>query len=193
VHLFFILLTWQTIYLINDDLPSILLIIPALLKKMSCPRESRPSSECPMHKTVDKNFSNDRTSQEEGILNPLTQMPYAADLARVGTSSGLSSERETSKIPRAVPDTTYPFSPVSKSACPSSAATRQQSATPHEGSAPQQGAFWVYPSAQMFHAALERKGQSADPQDVPAMLAIHNALNEHVWEEVLAWEADTYV
>ena len=48
---------------------------------------------------------------------------------------------------------------------------------------------WTYPSAQMFYAALERKGQKLpDKQDMDAILAIHNIVNEQTWQAVLRWE-----
>ena len=49
---------------------------------------------------------------------------------------------------------------------------------------------WVYPSPQMFYNSLMRKGKGADVKadDVHAMVAIHNNMNEKTWKEVLFWE-----
>lgn len=47
---------------------------------------------------------------------------------------------------------------------------------------------WTYPSERMFYSALRRKGHEPAAEDIPAMLTIHNFLNEAVWAEVLRWE-----
>lgn len=44
---------------------------------------------------------------------------------------------------------------------------------------------WMYPSAAMFHAALARKNVPVPADSIPAMLAIHNSLNEQVWSEIM--------
>jgi len=50
---------------------------------------------------------------------------------------------------------------------------------------------WVYPSEQMFFNALHRKGKGEGVQEetMPAVIAIHNNMNENTWLEVLKWEA----
>lgn len=48
---------------------------------------------------------------------------------------------------------------------------------------------WVYPSQQMFFNAMRRKGWSPDERDMASVVAIHNAVNERAWQEVVAWEA----
>lgn len=47
---------------------------------------------------------------------------------------------------------------------------------------------WVYPSPQMFFNAMQRKGWSPREEDMPTVVAIHNAVNERAWGEVLKWE-----
>ena len=49
---------------------------------------------------------------------------------------------------------------------------------------------WLYPSPQMFYNSLVRKGkgQEVKADDVNAMVAIHNNMNEKTWKEVLFWE-----
>lgn len=52
-----------------------------------------------------------------------------------------------------------------------------------------QGELWEYPSPQQMFNAMARKGyDGTNPQDVPAMVAIHNWLNEGSWEQILEWE-----
>ena len=47
---------------------------------------------------------------------------------------------------------------------------------------------WVYPSPQMFYNAMQRKGWTPKEEDMPAVVAIHNAVNERAWGEVMKWE-----
>ncbi|KAJ8676284.1 hypothetical protein QAD02_012071 [Eretmocerus hayati] len=68
---------------------------------------------------------------------------------------------------------------------------RQTSTIPK---ASEEGAFWVYPSPQMFWNAMLRKGwrwkdEDVSPKDMDDIIKIHNANNEQAWQEVLKWEA----
>lgn len=47
---------------------------------------------------------------------------------------------------------------------------------------------WVYPSEQMFFNAMRRKGWEPSEDDMSAVVAIHNAVNERAWYEILRWE-----
>lgn len=47
---------------------------------------------------------------------------------------------------------------------------------------------WIYPSEQMFYNAMKRKGWQPAEQDMGTIVAIHNAVNERAWQEVLSWE-----
>ena len=47
----------------------------------------------------------------------------------------------------------------------------------------------VYPSQQMFYNAMKRKGYAPQEEEMNAVVAIHNAVNERTWAEVVAWEA----
>lgn len=49
---------------------------------------------------------------------------------------------------------------------------------------------WEYPSPQQMYNAMLRKGYTDTPaEDVPAMVAVHNFLNEGAWAEIVDWEA----
>ena len=49
---------------------------------------------------------------------------------------------------------------------------------------------WEYPSPQQMYNAMLRKGYTDTPaEDVPAMVAVHNFLNEGAWNEIVDWEA----
>lgn len=51
------------------------------------------------------------------------------------------------------------------------------------------GTNWEYPSPQQMYNAMLRKGYTDTPaEDVPAMVAVHNFLNEGAWDEILGWE-----
>lgn len=64
--------------------------------------------------------------------------------------------------------------------------TRQHSSIPRTDTS---GSTWLYPSEQMLHSALTRKHRPVAPDDIPAMLSIHNSLNEQVWQEIMSvWE-----
>lgn len=51
-----------------------------------------------------------------------------------------------------------------------------------------EGERWQYPSQQMFYNAMKRKGWDPKEEDMPAVVAIHNTVNERVWEEIRGWE-----
>lgn len=49
---------------------------------------------------------------------------------------------------------------------------------------------WVYPSEQQFYSAMRRKGwQGVDERTIPAVVRIHNFVNERGWTEVQQWES----
>ncbi|KAK5938951.1 holocytochrome c synthase [Knufia obscura] len=48
---------------------------------------------------------------------------------------------------------------------------------------------WEYPSPQQMYNAMLRKGHTETPaEDVTAMVAVHNFLNEGAWNEIVEWE-----
>ncbi|KAI5295227.1 holocytochrome c synthase, partial [Ascosphaera pollenicola] len=49
---------------------------------------------------------------------------------------------------------------------------------------------WAYPSPQQMFNAVIRKGHTdTDPSGIPAMVAVHNWLNEGTWAEVERWDS----
>ncbi len=48
---------------------------------------------------------------------------------------------------------------------------------------------WVYPSEQQYYNAMKRKGYNPSEADIPAVLFIHNHVNEQGWSKVKEWEA----
>ncbi|CBZ55300.1 putative cytochrome c heme lyase [Neospora caninum Liverpool] len=51
------------------------------------------------------------------------------------------------------------------------------------------GENWNYPSEKQFYRVTRAKGHQVDPGDMPAIVAIHNAVNEQTWTEILRFEA----
>jgi cytochrome c heme-lyase len=48
---------------------------------------------------------------------------------------------------------------------------------------------WQYPSQQMFFNAMRRKGYEPKEEDMRAVVAIHNTVNEKAWGQILHWES----
>ncbi|KAL9001239.1 MAG: hypothetical protein Q9169_000423 [Polycauliona sp. 2 TL-2023] len=93
------------------------------------------------------------------------------------SNSLLGTQRVTSSIPRAdmAPATTTP----DPRSMPSS-----------EGAEPKSG-NWIYPSEKMFFDAMKRKSFSPDQKDMPAIVPIHNAVNERAWSMIMTWESSS--
>jgi len=47
---------------------------------------------------------------------------------------------------------------------------------------------WAYPSEQMFYNAMVRKGFRPNEREMPAVVSIHNAVNERAWAQVMRYE-----
>jgi len=61
---------------------------------------------------------------------------------------------------------------------------------PHQ---PESHPQWIYPSEQQFYAAMRRKGwQGVDERTIPAVVRIHNAVNERGWTQVQQWERELH-
>ncbi|CAE7404363.1 cchl [Symbiodinium sp. CCMP2456] len=50
------------------------------------------------------------------------------------------------------------------------------------------GSPFMYPSEKQFFASATAKGHTLDPQDMSMVIAIHNAVNERTWQEILKYE-----
>lgn len=49
-------------------------------------------------------------------------------------------------------------------------------------------AVWEYPSPQQFYNTMKRKNKDVEAEDMPAVVYVHNTVNEKSWGEVLEWE-----
>jgi cytochrome c heme-lyase len=95
--------------------------------------------------------------------------------------SGLDSQREISTIPRSLSTATgKPLNAAERAALPSNA----ERDTGHD----EASGNWIYPSQEMFFAAMKRKGHEAQAQDMSSVVPIHNAVNERAWSEIKKWE-----
>eukprot|EP00928_Gymnodinium_smaydae_P068263 TRINITY_DN51341_c0_g1_i1.p1 TRINITY_DN51341_c0_g1~~TRINITY_DN51341_c0_g1_i1.p1 ORF type:complete len:255 (+),score=39.58 TRINITY_DN51341_c0_g1_i1:67-765(+) len=50
------------------------------------------------------------------------------------------------------------------------------------------GEPFLYPSERQFHGAATAKGHKVDTQDMSMVIAIHNAVNEQTWQEIMKYE-----
>ena len=65
------------------------------------------------------------------------------------------------------------------------------SSIPRSGTDPATAAahtVWTFPSPQRFYNAMLKKGWSPNEHDMPAVVSIHNTVNEHTWARVSAME-----
>lgn len=47
---------------------------------------------------------------------------------------------------------------------------------------------WIYPSSAQFFRALQRRGKEAEKETMPAVVYVHNFVNEETWERIKAIE-----
>ncbi|KAL8766480.1 MAG: hypothetical protein Q9209_006774 [Squamulea sp. 1 TL-2023] len=95
----------------------------------------------------------------------------------LGNSSKLGTDRVTSSIPRA--DMALSTTTPDPRSMPSSEGAAQKSGN------------WIYPSEKMFFDAMKRKSFSPDQKDMPAIVPIHNAVNERAWSMIKTWESSS--
>lgn len=128
--------------------------------------EKGSSSSCPVSPAVG--------TVSGGVGHPL--------LAGPGPSCPLrNSEPEPSQLPHPTQRL-----PLSRDRLVSSIPKTEAHTPQHQ---PVDAPNWTYPSEQMFYNALKRKGYDARDEDIPAVVAIHNAVNERAWAKVKSWEA----
>ncbi|VEN56518.1 unnamed protein product [Callosobruchus maculatus] len=123
--------------------------------------------ECPMHtKTKPKSYSLGSecpVGEGNGDINPLNMMGPANQSPAPGQPFPLSTDRQTSTIPKAIvkegesPFWVYP--------------------------SPQM--FWNA----MLRKGWRWRDEDITPKDMNDIIKIHNANNEQAWQEVLKWEA----
>ncbi|CAL1132714.1 unnamed protein product [Cladocopium goreaui] len=50
------------------------------------------------------------------------------------------------------------------------------------------GSNFLYPSEKQFYASATAKGHQLNPNDMSMVIAIHNAVNERTWQDILKYE-----
>ncbi|KAL8684610.1 MAG: hypothetical protein Q9224_006238, partial [Gallowayella concinna] len=118
------------------------------------------------------------TQQRVGVKKMVPKIIGSKDIGSgVGNEPTLATDRVTSTIPRAdmAPSTTTP----DPRSMPSSEGAEQQTGN------------WIYPSEKMFFEAMKRKSFSPEKTDMPAIVPIHNAVNERAWSMIKTWESSS--
>ncbi len=136
---------------------------PAAAAALSPPALPRPAGDvgaCPVRSAQ---VAHPLVAPVEGSCPRANNEPVHSQAVHPEQRLPLSTHRVVSSIPK-----TEVFTPA-----------HQPADAPH----------WSYPSEQMFYNALRRKGYDARDEDIPAVVAIHNAVNEMAWSKVRAWEA----
>lgn len=131
------------------------------------------------------------SSEREEREDPRNLMPAtAADALAPGQKKPLPTARQASSIPMAPEATDVPEHQRRAEAERGAGERGGASASSPRGQGEEGGGrVWTYPSQQMFFNAMRRKGWSPDEQDMASVVAIHNAVNERAWQEVVAWES----
>lgn len=111
-----------------------------------CPMHQEKSSECPMNKKDDQ-------------VDPANMMPPANQIPSPGQPFLLSTERESSTIPKAGEKTTWVY--------------------------PSPQMFWNA----MLRKGWKWEKDNLSPDDMDHIIRIHNMNNERAWREVLKWES----
>ncbi|KAK5138263.1 hypothetical protein LTR08_003324 [Meristemomyces frigidus] len=125
-----------------------------------------------------------RYSLDSGSWQPLTLSSRPPRTSRQPKQPPvLPTDREVSTIPRALQAKPDSLNSAERAALPSPA--NNEADTGHDVAS----GNWVYPSQQMFFAAMQRKGHAAAAKDMSSIVPIHNAVNERAWSEIKAWEA----
>ncbi|KAK0800300.1 Cytochrome c1 heme lyase [Friedmanniomyces endolithicus] len=145
------------------------------------------------HSPAHARFSLDTLSWQP--LTPGSAPPRQTPSSR-STPYRLSTDREISTIPRALavsPD--RPLHQAERAALNSPEGNSSSHTVPSANSETDTGhdkesGNWVYPSQEMFFAAMKRKGHTAEPTDMSTVIPIHNAVNEKAWAEIRSWEKE---
>ena len=109
-----------------------------------------------------------------GATSPANGMPSSSNTPQPGQSKPLSTWRQPSSIPTVAAD-----------GLPGHQTPTGEAEVSLYGV---KSGVWTYPSEQMFYNAMKRKGWEPSEDDMTAVVAIHNAVNERAWREIKTWE-----
>lgn len=148
--------------------------------------------------------SNYRSGGEQSWLTTVGQDPSPllssfASTTTTTTTTTNSSQRSTTQPTCCSPSLWSRFfsspswlSSSSSSSCPSPSPSRPflLSTVRQKSSIPSVMGEWYFPSPAQFYDAMQKKGHTKGicPEDASVVVAIHNAVNERAWQEILAYE-----
>lgn len=151
---------------------------------------SEDSSSCPVDPAARAAWLEKAQAAPHPLLPSTTPSPHQPP-PRIRKTRPLASDREISSIPRGAADaginlpTLRPeaANPHQKASYPIPSASSSSSSSSAESK------NWVYPSEKQFYDALLRKKYSPSPSTIPAIIPLHNAVNERAWSLILSdWE-----
>eukprot|EP00128_Syssomonas_multiformis_P005028 Colp12_sorted_trinity150504_noHs@15669 len=112
-----------------------------------------------------------------------TSCSYASGMDAIKSSGGCPVNHETLDPKNNMPPPNQQPHPEQKKRLPTE---RMQSSIPKGGN---DESTWSYPSEQMFFNAMKKKEWNPEEDDMRAVVAIHNAVNERTWQQILEWES----
>lgn len=121
-------------------------------------------------------------------VNPSNQMP---DMSQSHDLPGsLQTQRQASSIPIGMTALHAAAASHCRSSLDGADHVRRVAAGASSlpGHQPGDAVVWQYPSERMFFNAMKRKGWDAKEEDMSAIVAIHNGVNERAWYQVCRYE-----
>ena len=159
--------------------------------------DSSEPNVCPVdHKTRDAWLRHSQSQSPPLPTSPLPTTPgQSCDSSQIDQSSpsrhfrlplpgywssspSLGASREVSTIPRAQPEPSL-----------HNESTSRPANSEADTGADKRSGNWVYPSEQMFFAAMKRKNYDPRAEDMRSIIPIHNAVNERAWGKIKEWES----
>ena len=131
-------------------------------------------SACPVPHNDAAGRPNDSPSQETSSTCPI--------------ASSSSETDPTNNMPKVAEQSVWPGQEESLGTKRLKSTIPKGSFVPPHQKAVQGEETWVYPSEQQFYNAMKRKGWDPKERDMSTVVAIHNAVNERTWAEVMRWE-----
>ena len=143
----------------------------------AAPEEAAPSSACPVSPAARALWTGGRPGAAAAAAAPAAVVSEAGAGVDPGNMMRAGGERNLPAPMQQMPlDTARQVSTIPKGEF--NPETQDSAST-----------AWEYPSPQMFFNAMRRKGYQPSEHDMGMVVAIHNAVNERTWTEVLRWEA----
>ncbi|KAH9366599.1 hypothetical protein HPB48_010270 [Haemaphysalis longicornis] len=150
-------------------------------------QQQQPPSECPMHGACKE------ITGEPPKGHPPVQKAYASECPMSAAATNKEEINPANMVSRALSMGSAEHNAEPQPAAragPAVSAADGATALAHPQGRRGGGETWEYPSQQMFWNAMLRKGwrwreSELQPEDMAHIIRIHNANNDHAWEEVL--------